>query len=122
MQAAGGKRNVAGDHDIAAADVCRDPVVGGVGAGVDHHPADQRIGDAGESGIADEMDGEAMTAGDPQHLRLYRTGIAVDKDLDQARCRFCRNCAVVPHTGAPAQAQQGAALAQWEDTGLMSSR
>ena len=83
LEAAGGKRDVGGDGDIALADARGDPVVGRVGAVGDDHALDQRTLGQAHEGVRHEVDGEPVPLGHAHGLVLHGAGVGVDVD----RCR-----------------------------------
>ncbi|MNR12323.1 hypothetical protein D3C85_1286730 [compost metagenome] len=78
LQAAVGQGDVCGDDDVAGDGALGDPVVGHVGAGVDHHLFDQGLARDIDPGVRHYEDLEAVAAGHAIDLLLHGAGVGVD--------------------------------------------
>ena len=83
LQAAGGQRDIGGDADIAGADMFRDPVIGGIRAGLHDHAADVRRFRQPHPAraVGDHMRHQPEARGGAEDLVAHRAGIAIHEDL-----------------------------------------
>jgi len=81
FQTSRSKRNIGRDGDIACFDMFGDPVIGRVRSFRRDHMTDERIGIGAKRAIADDDDVQAVAGCDLLHLRLHRTGIAIDVNI-----------------------------------------
>ena len=88
LEASRSQRNIGRDHDIELFNVLRDPVIGGVGTCGDRDVMEMRMGGWPDAAIADHEHFERVAAGDTLDFALYRTGIRIDENLQQARRLF----------------------------------
>ena len=82
-EAAGGERDVGGDADVGGGDALGDPVVGDVGALVDHDHADEgQVGRAARAGaVGDDADGDAEAAGAAADVSVLEQSMKEEQEM-----------------------------------------
>jgi hypothetical protein len=79
-QAAIGEGDVGGDRDVAGFDAFRDPVIGGVESAFHDDELDQILRRHPERRVRDDVDLDAVPAGNPVDLLLDRAGVGINID------------------------------------------
>lgn len=88
FQATARQWNIAGDDDVVRLHMLDNPIICRVESVADNLEGDSRTVRNPHPGIGHQGDRETITTGDAIHLRLHRTRIRINKDVQQKNPRM----------------------------------